>query len=212
MKFQSLIICCLIWTTSSFGQDLGFKVGEFQVGTKISQNVLQPENYDGFAVGLKGRYFMMSYLAFEINTEFATLDLSGTGSEASKQFGISTLYYPLKDKVGLPYLFAGYNYNLMTVTPVSYIYIDRTEDIIIGNMSRLYFGVGSDFYYFGDYLNLGLALQYDYPLNDPLRFEIEESPFGKYLNTNPIESIIIDPVKYLNITVSLNYTITDFKK
>ncbi len=212
MKGLSLILLGVLFSWHVTGQNTYFKTGDFQLGTEFTKNLALPDNYKGFGVGFQAKYFLMSYLCLEAGYGYSVLDLGQAGSNKSSQIAISCLYYPKEMGRFNPYIAVGYGYNNVEVLPGSYLYIDRTEDLISGAYSRLNFGLGTNYNITDDRFNLGLGVQYGLPVTDQLRYELEEGNAGFNVNTNISETREIETLQHINLVLRLNYRITNFSK
>ena len=209
--FRAAFIASL-FSVCSYAQDGISGQYNLEIGSRFNQHLTLPEAYEGFGIGLQARQYFGSKLANELNCDYYKFDLGGVGAKNVIQLGLSVAYYPFDFKNIKPYAFLGYNFNMMEVVPTSYIYLDRTEDIISGNQSRAFGGLGVNYYPQGDRFNIGLAVQYDFALSDPLSYKLEETEFGNFVNTNLGTNQSPDELQYLNVRLSISYRIADFSK
>lgn len=175
--------------------------GQFAIGTQIYQNILLPENYQGFGVGVNAKLNIAQGFGIDANYFYEALDLMGAGSIKRSQTGLAIYYAPFDKKLLSPWVQLGVSYNLILVTPVSYLFSDNFDQVIKQNYFGLNIGVGAQYIVNPNLiLNSGFYFQ---PQNYSPQYVLEINGNNSSLVTNhKALNLEVEPLLYFNLGIT----------
>lgn len=193
MKYR-LIIALLVLPLFLIAQN---ERGRLAIGTQFYQNLMLPDNYEGFGVGLNWQLDVARGFGLDANYIYEALDLQNVGNIKRFQRGISINYVPFYKEKLSPWIQVGVSYNTLTVVPVSYLFSDNTEQIIEQDYFGLNLGLGGQYK-----INKNLTVNsgfYFQPQNYTPNYFLSTSDNGSELQTNIKSSgLTVKPILYFN--------------
>ncbi len=209
---RKIIVCACFLTTGFVGnsQEINpyLEKGNLSLGLRTTTSLFGHDKVQGLGTGGQFRLQLFDFLSTEWFADWITLDLKGAGTRNNAHIGWSVLFYPKKMNRFVPYLIAGHCFDYAEVTPLSTVYLDRSDEGVSRWSSAVQAGVGAH-YFLSDRFNLTFSAQYMLHFGEHLDYDLSPSGDGYYLETNTgieaeeaIESHVL-------MTVSLNYRIAD---
>ncbi len=192
-----------------YGQDTFLKSGDLQFGVNLNQNINLPEYEAGFGIGIQARICPIQWMNVELYSNMEHLDLGNVGNLKRNEFGIAGMV-PLTNRKLSPFIFLGANYSNTQVTPVSFLFSDRENEIVSVSSLGVHGGVGAQ-YYLNERFNISISYRYLHVF-DPPQYEIQSNDFGLYLNTSTATPQSMEHNKLMYLQFSMNYHITQLWK
>ncbi|MFK8039621.1 MAG: hypothetical protein AB8B74_15120 [Crocinitomicaceae bacterium] len=173
--------------------------GSFAIGTQFYQNLNLPNWHDGFGGGLNWQFNFYKGLGIDASYIFETNELVNAGSLKRFQRGLAINYAPLYDKKLSPWIQLGAVFNTLTLEPVSYLFSDKSDEVMEQNYFGLTIGAGGR-YKISQNASINLGLYYQ-PQNYNPNYELIEVDGFAILNTNSIllTQREVKPIVYFNI-------------
>lgn len=213
MKRNQLILCLFLMTSPlvwSQEKKNYLEKGQFSLGMRTSTSVFDHDPVPGLGVGGQFRLQLLEYINTEWFADWITMDLNGAGVRNNAHIGWSVLFYPKQLNRFVPYVIAGHCFDYAKVTPISTPFQDRSGEVVSRWSSAVQAGLGTHFF-LSDNFNLTFSGQYMMHLGNHLEYELQETPNGYYLETNPATHEHGARLEgHILLTLSLNYRIADF--
>lgn len=179
--------------------------GRFAIGTQFYQNLNLPDNYIGFGTGVNWQLDFVKGLGLDVNYFFETNDLANTGSIKRFQRGAAVNYLLAYNRKLSPWVQIGAVFNTLTVSPVSYLFSDKSDEKIEQSYFGLTAGLG------GRYnlnrrasVNIGIYIQ---PQNYNPNFELVSENEGMILKTDLGPEIEYETKALVYFNIGLTYQI-----
>lgn len=196
---KKIILGCLVMLPLiSFSQD---ERGRMAIGTQFYQNILQPDNHQGFGVGVNWQLDIAKGFGIDANYFFENADLLNAGNIKRFQRGVAFNYVPLYKKALSPWIQVGMSFNTITVTPVSYLFNVKSEEVIEQSYFGLNLGIGGR-YNVNDRLTVNTGFYFQ-PQNYTQNYNLVVSDEKAILETNVIPAELdLEPLLYFNLGIT----------
>ncbi|MDX1348607.1 MAG: hypothetical protein R3279_00090 [Putridiphycobacter sp.] len=197
MKFWLLVL--FIMPTLLFGQS--DNTGALSLGTQFYQNLNLPDNYQGFGVGLNLQIDIAKGIGLNTHCMLESNDLLNAGSIRRFQGGVGINYAPLFNKKLSPWVQVGFAYNNLTVSPISYLFSDNSQDRIEQYYLSLNTGIGG-YYKVNENLKINLGFFFQ-PQNYSPHYVLETLEGQSVLMTSQSAlDLPVDPLLYFNLGIT----------
>ncbi|MFK8043936.1 MAG: hypothetical protein AB8B72_00470 [Crocinitomicaceae bacterium] len=174
------------------------EIGGLSAGIQFNQNILQPDNYDGFGIGVNAQLDVYQGFGVIGSYFYESLNLANAGSLKRFQRGLAANYLPLYKKKWSPWVQIGAVFNTINVQPVSYLFADNSSKVITQNYFSLNLGLGG-LYHVNNNLTVNTGIYFQ-PQNYPPNYMLTVSESIAEVQTNIVSiNPQVDPLIYFNI-------------
>lgn len=208
MRF--ILVLFLFFGASANAQSNHFHVkGEFDFGLNLNQVLNLPDYHSGLGIGLNVGMIMHENIRLELSSNFNKVNIGGVGVISNNQIGITGMTFMNKFNKLIPFAGLGLEYHMNELVPLSYLYLDRSNDIINDSNFGINALVGAR-YFLSDGISVQCQIKYVQHIDKNLNYIFENSTVGNYVETNvvTIESQLYSD---LVLNVGFNYKLNSKK-